>query len=491
MGLIGNKQARLGRLLRSVIFCCCLFFSSTAALGGEVCTLRLRQAYPLKDEIKVYLDILDENEGQVQGLSLKELGLTANLGQKSCRIRSFKPFVQTDEGVAYVFLVDVSKSLTEEEFHQMKEAMGIWVEAMTDKDRAAVVTFGESVRVVQDYTSDQTVLRKVIDLLSPKDLKTQLHRGLAKAIELGRRNDPQLPSRRVIITLSDGREDYTGGMVKDEVLAMLAEDRIPIYALGFYRPPLSAEKQRYLDVLGEFARRSGGDYWQMNSTPIAQAYSDVRRRILQSYVVRVACPEQVMDGSVAHLRLNLTQGGKVLSDGINLRLVAAAAGAGAERGSKGKWVISAIIGLFIAGSLVVVFFKYKTAHSNYPVEEVIDQAEPEAEEDKPSLPGIKIKLTPTGKNEGNRVFELKLVDRITLGREKAENDLSFTDQEISREHCEITREGDLVFIRDLASRNGTYVNGVPISGRHRLENGDVIVIGRTELRISFDSQLIY
>lgn len=229
----------------------------------------------------------------------------------------------------------------------------------------------------------------------------------------------------------------------------------------------------------------------MNSTPIAQAYSDVRRRILQSYVVRVACPEQVMDGSVAHLRLNLTQGGKVLSDGINLRLVAAAAGAGAERGSKGKWVISAIIGLFIAGSLVVVFFKYKTAHSNYPVEEVIDQAEPEAEEDKPSLPGIKIKLTPTGKNEGNRVFELKLVDRITLGREKAENDLSFTDQEISREHCEITREGDLVFIRDLASRNGTYVNGVPISGRHRLENGDVIVIGRTELRISFDSQLIY
>ena len=243
MGLIGNKQAGLGRLLRLAIFCCGLFLSSTTALGGEACTLRLRQAYPLADEIQVYLDILDENEDQIQGLSLSELGLTANLGQKSCRIRGFKPFVQTDEGVAYVFLVDVSKSLTEEEFRQMKEAMGIWVGAMTDKDRAAVVTFGESVRVVQDYTGDQTVLRKVIDLLSPKDLKTQLHRGLAKAIELGRRSDPQLPTRRVVITLSDGREDYTGGMVKDEVLAMLMEDRIPIYALGFYRPPLSAEKK--------------------------------------------------------------------------------------------------------------------------------------------------------------------------------------------------------------------------------------------------------
>lgn len=491
MGLKGNEQVRVGRLLRLALFCWCLFLFSTVALGGEACTLRLRQAYPLADEIKVYLDILDENEEQVQGLSLNELGLTANLGQKSCRIRGFKPFVQTDEGVAYVFLVDVSKSLTEEEFHQMKEALGIWVGAMTDKDRAAVVTFGESVRVVQDYTGDQRVLQKAIDLLYPKDLKTQLHRGLAKAIELGRRSDPQLPTRRVIITLSDGREDYTGGMVKDEVLAMLAEDRIPIYALGFYRPPLSAEKQKYLDVLGEFARRSGGDYWQMNSTPIAQAYSDVRRRILQSYVVSVAWQEQVMDGSVAHLRLNLTQGGKALSDGIDLRLVAAAAGADAERGSKGKWVIFVIIGLLILGSLVVVFLKYKTMHSNYPVEEVIAEEESEAEVDKPSLPGIKIRITPTGKNEGDQAFELKLVDRITLGREKAENDLSFKDQEISRKHCELTREEDLVFIRDLDSRNGTYVNGVPISSRHRLDNGDVIVIGRTELRISFDSQLIF
>ena len=136
--------------------------------------------------------------------------------------------------------------------------------------------------------------------------------GLAKAIELGRRSDPQLPTRRWLSRSPMAVEDYTGGMVKDEVLAMLMEDRIPIYALGFYRPPLSAEKQRYLDVLGEFARRSGGDYWQMNSTPIVQAYSNVRRRILQSYVVSVACPEQVMDGSVTHLRLNLTQEEKSL-----------------------------------------------------------------------------------------------------------------------------------------------------------------------------------
>ena len=490
MGLKGNGRAGVGKIFRLVLFCCIFFFSSVV-LGGEACTLRLRQAHPLADEIKVYLDILDEDEEQVQGLSLNELGLTVNLGQNLCRIRDFDPFVQADEGVAYVFLVDVSKSLTEDEFRQMKKAMGIWIEAMTDKDRAAVVTFGESVRVAQDYTGDRTVLQKAIDLLYPKDQKTQLHRGLAKAIELGRRNDPQLPTRRVIITLSDGREDYTGGMVKDEVLAMLAEDRIPIYALGFYRRPLSAEKQKYLDVLGEFARRSGGDYWQMDSTPIAEAYSGIRRRILQSYVASITCQGQVMDGSLSHLRFNLTKDGKALSDGIDIRLVAASAGSDrVETRKSGRWVLFVLIGLVIVGFLAVFFLRTKALHSKYPVEEVVAEDEPESEVEEPNLPGIKIRIIPTGKSKGEQAFELKLVDRITLGREKAGNDLSFKDQEISRRHCELTREEEVVFVRDLESRNGTYVNGVPISGRHRLESGDVLLIGRTELRITFDSQLV-
>jgi VWFA-related protein len=486
MGLKGKGRTGVGKIFRLALFCCIFFFSSVV-LGGEACTLRLRQAHPLADGIKVYLDILDEDEEQVQGLSLNELGLTVNLGQNPCRIRKFEPFVRADEGVAYVFLVDVSKSLTEDEFRQMKKAMGIWIEAMTDKDQAAVVTFGESVRVAQDYTGDQTVLRKAIDLLYPKDQKTQLHRGLAKAIELGRRNDPQLPTRRVIVTLSDGREDYTGGMVKDEVLAMLAEDRIPVYALGFYRRPLSAEKQKHLDVLGEFARRSGGDYWQMDSTPIAEAYSGIRRRILQSYVASITCQGQVMDGSLSHLRFSLTKDGKALSDGIDIRLVAAPA----KKRTSGKWFLFVIIGLAIVGSVAVFLLKTKALRRDYPVEEVIAEEESEAEMEEPNLSGIKIRIIPTGKSKGEQAFELKLVDRITLGREKAGNDLSFKDQEISRRHCELTREEEVVFVQDLQSRNGTYVNGVPISGRHRLESGDVLLIGRTELRITFDTQLVF
>jgi pSer/pThr/pTyr-binding forkhead associated (FHA) protein len=40
-----------------------------------------------------------------------------------------------------------------------------------------------------------------------------------------------------------------------------------------------------------------------------------------------------------------------------------------------------------------------------------------------------------------------------------------------------------VWIVDLGSTNGTYVNGQPVSGRERLEEGDLVRVGETELRI--------
>jgi len=470
-----------------------VFLFSTVVMGGEAFTLRLRQAYPLADGIKVYFDLVDGKEEQVRDLTQDQLELTVSLGKDPANVAEVKPFVQTDEGVAYIFLVDLSKSLTEKEFQAMKKAMGIWVDSLTEKDRAAVVTFGETVQIAQEFTGDQTVLQKAIDVLHPKDMKTQLHRGVAKAIELGRRSDPNLPTRRAIITLSDGREDFTGGMVKDEVLAMLKEDRIPLYALGFYRPPLSEEKQKYLDTLGEFARRSGGDYYQMNSTSISESYSKIRRRILGSYVARVDCQKQVMDGSVYHLRLNLSQDGKALSDGLDLRLLPVVGAQEQESpggSGKGWFFLGIIVLIIITGAFVVVFFKSKAVNSDYPVDEIINEDESSFEVEKPVLPGIKLKIITTGKNQEDQAFEVKLVDRITIGREKAGNELCLKDQEISRRHCEITRQDELVFIFDLESRNGTFVNGVPIAGRHRLENGDLVQIGRTELRISFSPEII-
>lgn len=57
--------------------------------------------------------------------------------------------------------------------------------------------------------------------------------------------------------------------------------------------------------------------------------------------------------------------------------------------------------------------------------------------------------------------------------------LPINDTAVSRRHAELTPDDGVWYIRDLASQNGTYVNGVRISDRTRLRAGDQIRTGQT------------
>jgi two-component system, cell cycle response regulator len=77
---------------------------------------------------------------------------------------------------------------------------------------------------------------------------------------------------------------------------------------------------------------------------------------------------------------------------------------------------------------------------------------------------------------------------ITLGRGGGA-DVRLVDEGISRFHCRIKVEGDHLYVEDLQSRNGTFLNGERIT-RRKLDDGDKIQLGRTTvLKFSFHDQL--
>jgi hypothetical protein len=59
------------------------------------------------------------------------------------------------------------------------------------------------------------------------------------------------------------------------------------------------------------------------------------------------------------------------------------------------------------------------------------------------------------------------------------NEIVIQDSQSSRQHAEITRQGDQVIVRDLGSTNGTFVNGERITGPRLLQPGDQVRIGET------------
>jgi pSer/pThr/pTyr-binding forkhead associated (FHA) protein len=67
-------------------------------------------------------------------------------------------------------------------------------------------------------------------------------------------------------------------------------------------------------------------------------------------------------------------------------------------------------------------------------------------------------------------------DRTTLGRAQ-DNDIIFENMVVSGHHCAFDLKGLAdVYIEDLQSTNGTYINGKMVK-RQRLHDGDVISIG--------------
>ena len=72
--------------------------------------------------------------------------------------------------------------------------------------------------------------------------------------------------------------------------------------------------------------------------------------------------------------------------------------------------------------------------------------------------------------------------KLTVGRSASSDVVLGWDQQVSRLHAQLERvAADWVLIDDGISRNGTFVNGERLSGRRRLNDGDVVVIGSTSL----------
>jgi len=91
------------------------------------------------------------------------------------------------------------------------------------------------------------------------------------------------------------------------------------------------------------------------------------------------------------------------------------------------------------------------------------------------MPQLRVK---TGPSQG-KIYPL-ISEVVELGRE---GDVPLQDTAASRKHAEIFAIGDIFFIRDLKSRNGTFLNDEPLppDDQALLRVGDLIRIGATQI----------
>lgn len=102
----------------------------------------------------------------------------------------------------------------------------------------------------------------------------------------------------------------------------------------------------------------------------------------------------------------------------------------------------------------------------------------------PSAPGYWIVMR-RGPHQ-NQIYQLERAV-VNIGRDLA-NDIAISDGQVSRFHLRLTLQGQDYCVDDLGSTNGTRVNGLQITRRARLSDGDVIALGDSIL-LTYD--LVY
>lgn len=86
----------------------------------------------------------------------------------------------------------------------------------------------------------------------------------------------------------------------------------------------------------------------------------------------------------------------------------------------------------------------------------------------------------SGKYQGGE-FPLPNNKEVVVGR-SSELDVVLVEDMVSRRHAKLNVAGDQIFIQDLGSTNGTFVNGEKIK-RARLQEGDRILIGTSIIKL--------
>lgn len=496
--------------------------------GAEdgIAKFNLLQTFQQGEDLLVFSEALDAQGCPAVGLDPDNLRVT--LGADPVRVRSLLPFSESGEGMAYLFLVDISKSLGKKEFAGIRDSLAQWIDQMGDRDRVSLVAFGEDIEVLSEFERSRTEVLEAVSGLAPTDNLTQLNRAILRSLEIGRRVDDNLPPRRAVILVSDGMDDTRGGATREEVLRALQSQGIPLWAVGFYSGKLTDSKKAGLSSLGEMARISGGDVFLVEGkNGFSGAFASLRERLLGTYVARLDCSGVPGSGEAFRLQAVLSQGGRAFTDGRDVRFLRAVAlmppqgepGSGQGDGNDSEETLvtdgessqtveeqSSPTGesdspakgfplAVAAGAILILGGGFFFMKGRSRKQETGDNPCPTAPDIRDEVKshvsmtvGIPLRLVAVRGPQKGESFDLNVDRSLSVGRAQKGNQLVLKgDLGISGRHLEIFQQEGSLFVRDLRSTNGTFVNGVRIQGAYMVQQDDLLLLGGTELRVVLPS----
>jgi len=474
-------------------------------------------AYPVKftlSQVDVYLPYIrifaclsDENTTPIDTPSKDDIII--KLDGKTLPVKEIKSFKDSGEGVAYTLLLDISKTMKGTPFQNSVYASIGLIRNIRENDRIAVITFGDDVKIINDFSNDKEKLISGLLKLEPNHENTHFFAGVNQAFSLNMRRDSGLPIRRAILIITDGKDEGSG-ITLDDLIRHNEKNGIPIYSIGYTNiDPV------YLNNLKRLSDLSGGNFLRsQDAQEFGNIYIKTYVDIYSQFLIETEFPQGQSDGSFHQIYVSYSKDGYSISTEKKAAFIFAKP----IPDTPEPKTLSDYFWLYIiAGSILLLFiiilillrakkrkaiFQSRNDEQGYEVTsetselpeqnfqysqevdsntgELFNTSVPSLNEQKISLPVLQF-IVISGKQTGKSYNVSVGQNGIKIGR--GNTDIVVYDEEVSKVHCSVSWMNNHFMIKDEGSKNCTFLNGIPLKTRSVINEGDTIEIGQTTLRI--------
>jgi Mg-chelatase subunit ChlD len=407
------------------------------------------------------------------------------------------------DGIAWLFAADQSGSMSTV-LPAVAHALDTFMSLVGPADRAALIGFDAEPTVLHAFSSDRVRLRQSAARLSASGTTTQLYLSLVDA--LPQFGSPGLPTERVVVVLSDGRDE---GMTYtlDDVVERMRKANVSVAALG-----VGTGDRTGLLNMRRLAERTGGMYLEVGSEQDVATQVDLIRRQMSALQEVAWTSTLPPDGTARRVRIEIRHNTAVMA--ATLDVTAPLVSIPLWRQRTVQLASAAVLMLAVVSAVVIMRRRHaRRSASALASEWMAVPASRDVAGETPLLTsrpysadlqtiGVpankrKTQFMPgvAGPSAGFQRATLVATDgpvtgrsvylppgRSTLGRDRA-NQIVVDDDRASASHAAVTFVGGRVTIEDLGSTNGTYVNLQRIDAPLALASGDVIRCGTRSFRL--------
>lgn len=207
--------------------------------------------------------------------------LKAYVGEEALQFVSLETFGETEEGIDYYILLDVSASISKSEFKEITTSLEKFSKTIRQQDHLVCLTFGEDVEIICDMTGEQCQngeAAEQLQQLSNTDQKTLLFEAISQMAQKADKVSEDEYQRQVALVITDGENIAKGKATRQEALEKLQKVGMPVY--GFTSRDSRTED---VNAFGEFARTAGGDLTLLDEE--MTGFAQLQERLLSSYKV--------------------------------------------------------------------------------------------------------------------------------------------------------------------------------------------------------------